>query len=155
VTAVDSPQTAVAGTDIVVVATNTGRGGGVALRGEWLEAGQHVVSIGSTATFLREIDETTFLRPEVVIFDAAPGQVAAESGDVVAVHAQRPGWTPSGTLDDVLAGTVVRTDHGQITLFKSVGTAAQDLIGALALHQIASARGVGLVVPDLNEPKPF
>jgi ornithine cyclodeaminase/alanine dehydrogenase-like protein (mu-crystallin family) len=155
VTAVDTPETAVAGSDIVVVATNTGRGGDVALRGEWLGAGQHVVSIGSTATFLREIDEITFLRPDVVVFDAAPAQVAEESGDVVALRAQHPGWVPDGTLDDVLAGTVARTDPGQITLFKSVGTAAQDLIGALALHRIASARGVGLVVPDLNEPKQF
>ncbi|WP_326635242.1 ornithine cyclodeaminase family protein [Streptosporangium sp. NBC_01755] len=152
---VDTPEQAVAGTDVVVVATNTGRGGDVAFRGEWLTAGQHVVSIGSTATFLREIDENTFLRPEVVVFDAAPAQVGAESGDVVALIAEHPGWEPHGILDDVLAGRLARTDPGQITLFKSVGTAAQDLIGALALYRSASARGVGLVVPELAEPKAF
>lgn len=150
-----TPEQACAGTDVVVIATNTGRGGDVAFRGEWLEPGQHVVSIGSTATFLREIDETTFLRPDVVVFDAAPAQVGAESGDAIALLRQRPDWTPSGTLDDLLAGRVGRTDPGQITLFKSVGTAAQDLIAALAMYRVAMARTVGLVVPDLTEPKSF
>jgi ornithine cyclodeaminase/alanine dehydrogenase-like protein (mu-crystallin family) len=150
-----TPEQAAAGTDVIVAATNTGRGGDVAFRGEWLTAGQHVVSIGSTATFLREIDETTFLRPDVAVFDISPAQVGHESGDVAALLARSPGWTPSGTLDDVLAGRLARTGPGQITLFKSVGSAAQDLIAALALYQLASARGVGLVVPDLTEPKPF
>jgi ornithine cyclodeaminase/alanine dehydrogenase-like protein (mu-crystallin family) len=150
-----TPQEAVAGADVVVAATNTGRGGDVAFRGEWLTAGQHVVSIGSTAPFLREIDENSFLRPDMVVFDAAPAQVGGESGDVMAVLARRPDWSPSGTLGDVLAGRLARTSPRQITLFKSVGTAAQDLIAALAVHRVASTRGAGLIVPDLTEPKPF
>jgi ornithine cyclodeaminase/alanine dehydrogenase-like protein (mu-crystallin family) len=113
------------------------------------------VSIGSTAPFLREIDENSFLRPDMVVFDAAPAQVGGESGDVMAVLARRPDWSPSGTLGDVLAGRLARTSPRQITLFKSVGTAAQDLIAALAVHRVASTRGAGLIVPDLTEPKPF
>jgi ornithine cyclodeaminase/alanine dehydrogenase-like protein (mu-crystallin family) len=150
-----TPEQAAAGADVVVAATNTGPGGDVAFRGGWLSAGQHVVSIGSTATFLREIDEITFLRPDVVVFDCPAAQVSRESGDVIALLAQRPDWTPSGVLDDVLAGRLTRTSPGQITLFKSVGSAAQDLIAALALYRVAAARGVGLVVPDLTEPKAF
>lgn len=152
---VASPQEAVTGSDIVVVATNTGRGGDVAYRGEWVEPGQHVVSIGSTATFLREIDEDTLTRPEVVVFDAGSAQVAAESGDVAAVVSRRPGWQPTGTLDDVLTGRLGRSDSNQVTLFKSVGTAAQDLVAATAVMRSAAQRGIGVVVPDLNEPKQF
>jgi ornithine cyclodeaminase/alanine dehydrogenase-like protein (mu-crystallin family) len=155
VEAVDTAPTAVAGSDIVIVATNTGRGGEVALRGEWLEPGQHVVSIGSTATFLREIDEDTFLRSDVAVFDASAEQVARESGDLLALAALHPDWTPSGTLDDVLTSSVGRTAPDQITLFKSVGTAAQDLLGAHAVYRLAVERGVGLLVPDLSEPKQF
>lgn len=151
----DTAEHAVAGADVVVVATNTGRDGGIAFRGEWLTPGQHVVSIGSTATFLREIDETTFLRADLVVFDAEAAQVGIESGDVVAVLEENPHWVPAGGLDDVLAGGLGRTDPSQITLFKSVGTAAQDLLAALAIYRIASARGVGLAVPDLSEPKAF
>jgi ornithine cyclodeaminase/alanine dehydrogenase-like protein (mu-crystallin family) len=113
------------------------------------------VSIGSTAPFLREIDETTFQRADVTVFDAAPEQVAGESGDVAALLAKHGDWTPDGVLDDVLAGRLRRTDQRQITLFKSVGTAAQDLLAALSLYRLASARGIGLVVPDLAEPKTF
>jgi ornithine cyclodeaminase/alanine dehydrogenase-like protein (mu-crystallin family) len=148
-------EQAVARADVVVVATNTGRDGDVAFRGSGLEAGQHVVSIGSTATFLREIDEETLLRPDMVVFDAPPAQVGHESGDVMALLAQRPDWAPDGVLGDVLSGRLARTGSGQVTLFKSVGTAAQDLIAGLALYQTATVRGVGLLVPDLTEPKAF
>ena len=148
-------EQAVAGADVVVVATNTGHGGDVAFRGSGLRAGQHVVSIGSTATFLREIDEETLLRPDLVIFDAPPAQVGNESGDVMALLARLPDWAPDGVLGDILSGRLGRTDSGQLTLFKSVGTAAQDLIAGLALYQAATVRGVGLLVPDLTEPKAF
>jgi alanine dehydrogenase len=148
-------EQAAAGADVVVVATNTGPGGGVAFRGSVLEPGQHVVSIGSTSTFLREIDEEALLRPHLVVFDTAPAQVGRESGDVMALLARRPDWAPHGLLGDVLAGRLARTSRDQVTLFKSVGTAAQDLIAGLALYQAATVRGVGLLVPDLAEPKTF
>jgi alanine dehydrogenase len=155
VEAAHRPEDAVEGTDIVVVATNTGPGGDVAYRGQWLSAGQHVVSIGSTAPFLREIDEACMLRADVVVFDAGPAQVAEESGDVIALRKAQPGWEPSGTLQDLFAGRAARHDDEQITVFKSVGTAAQDLIAALALVKLADSRKMGLAVPDLNEPKQF
>jgi alanine dehydrogenase len=150
-----SPEQAVTGADVVVVATNTGRGGDVAYRGSWLEAGQHVVSIGSTAAFLREVDEETLLRPDLVVFDTSPAQVGSESGDVMALLARHPQWAPHGVLDDVLAGRIGRASSAAATLFKSVGTAAQDLIAGLALYQAATARGIGLSVPDVTEPKEF
>jgi ornithine cyclodeaminase/alanine dehydrogenase-like protein (mu-crystallin family) len=148
-------EQAAAGADVVVVATNSGPGGQVAFRGSGLEPGQHVVSIGSTSTFLREIDEDALLRPDVVVFDTAPAQVGRESGDVIALLASRPDWAPHGVLGDVLSGRLARTGSEQVTLFKSVGTAAQDLIAGLALYQAATVRGVGLIVPDLAEPKTF
>jgi alanine dehydrogenase len=127
----------------------------VAFRGSRLEPGQHVVSIGSTAAFLREIDEDALLRPDVVVFDTEHAQVSRESGDVMALLASRPDWVPHGLLGDVLSGRLARTGSGQVTLFKSVGTAAQDLIAGLALYQAAIVRGVGLSVSDLAEPKTF
>ncbi|BCO60178.1 ornithine cyclodeaminase family protein [Mycobacterium intracellulare] len=152
---VADPRGAVGAADVVVVATNTGRDGDVAYRGEWLSDGQHVVSIGSTAPFLRELDPVSFLRPDVVVFDADPGQVGRESGDVMALLADNPRWSPTGVLSDVLTGNLTRTSPEQITLFKSVGTAAQDLLSARAVQQIAAERGIGIVVPDIAEPKAF
>ena len=151
----ETMEQAAAGANVVVVATNTGPGGAVAFRGSVLEPGQHVVSIGSTSTFLREIDEETLVRPHLVVFDTAHAQVSRESGDVMALLASRPDWAPHGLLGDVLSGRLARTGSDQVTLFKSVGTAAQDLIAGLALYQAATVRGVGLLVPDLAEPKTF
>ena len=53
-----------AGTSIVIVATNTGHNGPVAYLGKWMEPGQHIVSIGATSPFLRELDEESFARPD-------------------------------------------------------------------------------------------
>jgi len=152
---VASPEEAVAGRDIVVVATNTGRGGDVAYRGAWMEPGQHVVSIGSTASFLRELDTESFLRPDVVVLDAPHTAMRGESGDVAALLEREPGWAPTALLADALTGPAGRSSAGQITLFKSVGTAAQDLIAAQSLYRLACEQGRGLTVPDLNEPKQF
>jgi len=152
---VASPEAAVTGADIVVVATNTGRGGAPAFHGSCLEAGQHVVSIGSTAPFLRELDAEAFTRPDVVVFDVAHDAMVHESGDLSAVADVSPEWRPAGTLADLLADRVGRDDDAQVTLFKSVGSAAQDLIAAEAIYRLACDQGVGLVVPDLSEPKTF
>jgi alanine dehydrogenase len=156
VTAVSSPQEAVVGTEIVVVATNTGIGGDVAYRGEWIEPGQHIVSIGSTTPQLREIDVATFVRSDLVVFDAAADQVEEESGDVAALHAASRSWTGATNLADVLSGSCVgRKSSSQVTLFKSVGTAAQDLAAAACIAEEAGRRGLGTKVDDIAEAKLF
>lgn len=156
VTAVDAPQTAVAGTDIVVVATNTGNGGPVAYSGNWAEPGQHIVSIGSTTPQLREIDVATFVQSDRVVFDADPEQVAEESGDVIALHAASRTWPGATGLSDLLRGTGVgRKSSDEITLFKSVGTAAQDLVAGSSIAREAVHRGIGTTVADIAEAKLF
>ena len=156
VRAVDSPQEAVAGTDIVVVATNTGAGGDVAYRGDWVEPGQHVVSIGSTTPQLREIDVATFVRADVTAFDARLDQVQEESGDVIALCRAATSWRGSTSLADLLTGVHPgRTSDEQVTLFKSVGTAAQDMAGAQCVADEAVRRGLGRTIADLAEAKLF
>jgi ornithine cyclodeaminase/alanine dehydrogenase-like protein (mu-crystallin family) len=156
IVACSSPEDAVAGTDIVVVATNTGPEGVIAYRGAWLAPGQHVVSIGSTTPVLREIDEQTFLGADRVVFDAEFMQVSHESGDVAAVLRCQPGWGASVGLSEILTGaTPGRSSPADITLFKSVGTAAQDLIGANYIIGEAARRGVGNTVADIGSPKTF
>jgi ornithine cyclodeaminase/alanine dehydrogenase-like protein (mu-crystallin family) len=139
-----------------VIATNTGLGGPVAYRGEWSEPGQHIVSIGSTTPQLREIDVETFSRAAVAVFDATFAQVAEESGDVVALRAAAPPWPGPTELADVLTGHAAgRQNDQQITLFKSVGTAAQDLAGAQWIADEAVRRGLGTDLRDIAEPKLF
>jgi alanine dehydrogenase len=156
VVAASTPREAVAGTDIVVVATNTGPQPVVAYRGAWLEAGQHVVSIGSTTAALREIDAETFLGCGSVVFDVRLEQLRKESGDVVALLAARPGWDAGVGLHRIITGEVLgRTGPEDITLFKSVGTAAQDLLGAMHVVEEARRLGVGTEVDEIATPKLF
>jgi ornithine cyclodeaminase/alanine dehydrogenase-like protein (mu-crystallin family) len=156
VEATSNPETAVSGTDIVVVATNTGSSGTIAYRGAWFEEGQHIAAIGSTTPALREIDAPTFIRADRVVIDAAHDQVQEESGDVIAWLGDGGALDDARLLVDVLAGRWSgRNGEEERTLFKSVGTAAQDMIGALHVYNEARRRGIGTEVPDLADPKLF
>jgi ornithine cyclodeaminase/alanine dehydrogenase-like protein (mu-crystallin family) len=156
VVAVDEPQAAVAGTDIVVVATNTGPDPVIAYKGAWLEPGQHVVSIGSTTAALREIDVDAFTGADTVVLDATLEQMSHESGDVIAVLDARPGWRAPVALDQVITGAVRgRRRREDITLFKSVGSAAQDLLGAACVVAEARRLGIGREIDDIASPKQF
>ena len=153
---VDSAAQAVAGTDIVVAATNTGPTGAIALHGACLEPGQHVVSIGSTTPALREIDPDTFRRAQHVVFDADFAQLREESGDVCALVAEAPGWAAATRLNQLLVGSVRgRSSDEDITLFKSVGAATQDLIGGAYIVSEARRRGAGVEVGEIALPKAF
>ena len=144
------------GTDIVVVATNTGPDQVVAYQGAWLEPGQHVVSIGSTTPWLREIDTDTILGADAVVFDASLEQMGGESGDIIAVLAAHPGWRAGVSLDRILTGEQPgRQRPEDITVFKSVGTAAQDLIAAAYLLREARLHGIGIEVSDIASPRQF
>ena len=133
---VDSGAAAVADSDIVIIATNTGMHGPVAYQGAWLEAAQLVISIGTTSPFLaREVDAATFVRADEVVFDAAPQQVFEESGDLLAVSEETKGHLRgSRVLPDVVANGYVHSRPGATTLFKSVGTAAQDIAAARVIY---------------------
>jgi alanine dehydrogenase len=156
VTAATTPQQAVAGTDIVVVATNTGPDPVIAYQGKWLEPGQHLVSIGSTTSALREIDVDTFRSAQSVVFDTGIEQLSHESGDVVALLEAHPGWNAGVSLDQVITGGVLaRSRPEDITLFKSVGNAAQDLLGAMHVIEQARQLGIGTEVDEIASPKQF
>ena len=153
---VASPLAAVTGTDIVVVATNTtGKSDSIAYYGKWMERGQHINSIGATGGHLREIDPECFGRANLIQIDSL-AQVRGESGDSTAAIA-------AGTWDEtkmvqmpaVVSGTPARLNDDQITLFKSVGTAVQDVMAGFAVYEEAQRLGLGREVPTFMEHKLF
>ncbi len=146
---------AVSGADIVIVATNTGTDGPVAYLGDWIEAGQHIVSVGATSPFLRELDPACFDRAEHVVFDASPRQVFEESGDLMAVTDDcRSRLADAPVLPDVVARGFNRSPT-DVTLFKSVGTAAQDIAAAKVIYDAAVERGIGREIGLLADAKQF
>lgn len=154
---VATPEQAVADAEVIVVATNTtGVDDLIAYRGQWMTAGQHVNSIGSTGRQLREVDPETFARADRIVTDSRI-QLEAESGDL---HAARQADTYDRAkvteLEDVVAGHVQgRTAADEITLFKSVGTAIQDVAAGFAVYQEAVRQGLGQDVGEFLELKTF
>ena len=102
------------------------------LQGSWLRAGTHIDLVGGFRRDMREIDDAAIARCELIIVDTRAGALA-EAGDLVqplasgVIGLERIG----GDLAELLRGQVAgRTRVDQITLFKSVGTALEDLAAA-------------------------
>jgi ornithine cyclodeaminase len=115
-------EAAVRDADIVCCATTSSE---PLVRGAWLAAGAHLDLVGAFRPDMREADDDAVARAFIVIdTDAA----RAEAGDLVQA---RPAPRIAGDLADLLAGRIARpADASQCTLFKSVGTALEDLAAA-------------------------
>lgn len=156
VEASSTPESAVGDADVVLVATNTGMSGATAYRAAWIQPGQHLNSIGSTMPEQRELEHDVWSAVDRVILDT-PG-LLHESGDAIA--ASREGTLDQarvGTLADLAAGVVPGRAAGsrEVTLYKSVGTALQDVAVAAAAYRRASELGLGIEVSDYQTVKEF
>jgi len=157
VTAMDSPERCVQDAEIVVVATNSfGRPDPIAYRGAWMEPGVLVDAIGSTSTFFREIDADTFQRAERIVVDSKV-QVEEESGDVkAALSAGKYDRAKAVDLKEVLVGKAQgRTSVPQMVLFKSVGTAVQDVMAGFVVYEEAVRQGRGQDIGEFLDLKTF
>jgi ornithine cyclodeaminase/alanine dehydrogenase len=149
---VDQPERTIAAADILIVATNTG-GAGPALFGRWLRPGLHVVSIGSTLPSQREIDPEVWSAADRIVVDTR--RLLSESGDGIAA-VEAGAVTPEAVIElqDVVAGKASgRGSAAETTLYKSVGTALQDVAVAHRAYQAARARGLGRELPDFESVK--
>src|SRR5213594_3200957 len=128
VKAVPSAADAVRGADVVVVAASSTT---PILQGRWLSPGTHVNAIGATRPDWRELDDD--LVTTARIFVDSREAALRESGDVIAARSE---VTEIGA---VVAGVDPgRRSAEEITLFKSVGVAVEDLAAAaLVLQQRA------------------
>lgn len=134
-------QNAVQAADILVTATSAHE---PILRGEWLPPGVHINAIGSHAPAMRELDTVTIQRAKVIADQTAA--CLAEAGDLLI-----PIRAGAITEDHIYAdlGEVVvgnkpgRTGDDEITLFKSVGLAIQDVATAALVYRKALAAGIG------------
>ena len=112
------------------------------IRGDWLRPGQHVDLVGAYRPDMREADTAALVRASVYV-DTYAGALA-EAGEIVQAL-QSNALTRdhiSGELRELATGKVCgRRESQQITLFKSVGTALEDLAAAeLAVHNVTSER---------------
>lgn len=146
-TAVASAEAAVQGVDVVLCAARS-RDESPVLRGAWLPAGATVVSLGSTLPEQREVDEETMARAACIVADMTE-EVAHDTGDGIA--AAKAGVDLSArlvSLSDLVAGRIAaRRNTADIVLYKSVGSALQDVVVAEMLLARARKLGRGTEMP--------
>jgi ornithine cyclodeaminase/alanine dehydrogenase len=147
---VDTPEAA-ADAPCVIAATNTGINGPCAIKGEWLRSDCHVNTIGATTPTLHEADPETFRRAAAIVIDTE--HAGAECGDIIAAK-EAAAWPSErvSTLIDLLGSSHPSASPAGLTVFKSVGTAVQDLAAAAAVAASARVRGLGNEV-DVLLPK--
>ncbi len=113
--------------------------------GDWIKPGTHINGVGSHAPAMRELDSKTVVKSKVVcdLIDACK----AEAGDfIIPAAAGEWGWEKvHSSLGDVITNKKAgRESDNEITLFKSVGLAIQDLSTAFHVYQKAVEMKVGM-----------
>jgi ornithine cyclodeaminase len=137
--ACDSVREAVEGADIVCTVTSSRE---PVVLGQWLAPGTHVNAVGSSVASARELDSAAVVRArlfvdrrEAALEEAGDFLIPKKEGAVADAHIV-------GELGQLLTGSVSgRQSPSEITLFKSVGLAIEDV--ASAQHIYAKARGSG------------
>ncbi len=132
VKAMATAEDAVRGADVVVVAASATT---PILHGRWLSPGTHVNAIGATRPDWRELDDD--LVTTARIFVDSREAALRESGDVIAARSE---VTEIGAV--VSGADPGRRTPSEITLFKSVGVAVED-VAAAALVLGAGGSGLG------------
>lgn len=141
-----TPEAAVLGADVVVCAARA-RNESPVLFGKWLEPGMTVVSIGSTLPEQREVEVDVIEHARLIVADM-PEEVTHDTGDMLA--AKRSGiefMHKLASLNDIIGERrTARESADDIVLYKSVGSALQDVVIAEMLFARARARGIGTVL---------
>jgi ornithine cyclodeaminase/alanine dehydrogenase-like protein (mu-crystallin family) len=141
----ESAEAAVRGAHVVNLITKSAE---PVLRGDWLEAGQHVNAAGSNALTRREIDDAVIKKCGVIAVDGR-GTARNECGDLLpAIENGGLRWDHLPEIGEIVAGKAPgRTSAGQITLYESHGMGLQDLwVGAKVL-KLARERSLGAELP--------
>jgi ornithine cyclodeaminase/alanine dehydrogenase-like protein (mu-crystallin family) len=142
--AVSTAAEAAAGADIICTTTSAAE---PILKGDWLPPGVHMNAIGSSVPSARELDTVAIIksrvfvdRRESTLNEAGDFLIPMQEGAIDADHIQ-------GEIGEILLGEVVgRESSGQITLFKSLGLAVEDIAAASYVYQQAVEQEAGIWV---------
>jgi alanine dehydrogenase len=143
--AFETAEEAVRGAQIVVTATNAKE---PVISSDWIEPGTHINAMGSNQANRREIPADLVHRADRIAVDSIE-QARMEAGDLIMVLEEKDWSSPRIVeLKDVAAGRVhARTAPDEITLFKSIGLAVEDVIAAAFVYERAIAAGLGSPCP--------
>ena len=134
-------EEAVRDADLVVTVTTAKE---PILKKDWLKPGVHINAVGSHRPDMREIDGATLARAKVVV-DSREA-IMAECGDILLAIKEGSIAKENihGEIGEVLAGTKPGREHtDEVTLYKSVGIAIQDVATANLVYHKALKQEVG------------
>ena len=137
-------EQAVSGADLICTTTSSRE---PVVNGAWIAAGAHVNAVGACFPAYRELDTAAVARARLYV-DRRESALA-EAGDVLIPIKEGAFGAEHilGELGDVILGRVLgRRSRDEITLFKSLGIAIEDLAAAHAIHARARAQGKGIAV---------
>jgi ornithine cyclodeaminase len=142
--AVENAEAAVRGADIVVTATSAQK---PVLQRDWLAPGAHINAVGASMRTHREIDTATLAaatlvvdRRESVKQEAGDYLLALEQGAIQPSHIK-------AEFGELLFGSGIgRTSKEELTFFRSLGLAVEDVSAAQYLLERARATGTGTTI---------
>ena len=140
-----SYEEAVRGADVVAATTHAAE---PVVLADWLDDGVHVSSVGYN-TAGSELDPAIVGRADVICVESRESSFAPPPGGATELD----GVDPSSVVElgEVVAGSRSgRTAPGEITLYKSVGVAVQDVAAAALVVATARERGAGIEI-ELEE----
>ena len=144
VEAVETAEEALRDADVVVTATTARE---PIVRREWLASGAHVNAVGSSIPTTRELDAETIAARHCL----GRPRVDGERGWGLRVRVREAGIGPDhirAELGEILIGSKDgRRSDDELTVFKSLGLAAEDLAAAEHVYARAQAEGAGTTVP--------
>src|SRR5262249_2582547 len=136
--AVESAEAAVRGADIIVTATTSFT---PVVQREWISAGAHINAVGTYSFKARELDTAT-MRDATLVVDRRESALN-EAGDYV-IAAAEGAFGPEhirAELGEVLVGKHSgRTSNDELTVFKSLGLAVEDLASAAHVYTKAKSQ---------------
>ena len=127
VQAASTAEEAVRGADVIVVATSSMT---PVLEGKWLSPGAHINAVGANRPTWRELDDDALAAAKMFVDSREAAMV--ESGDVIAAG------QIFAEVGEVVAGVLPgRESEEEITLFKSLGAAVEDIAAADLVYRKA------------------
>jgi len=140
--AAESSDEAISDADIITAVTTSKQ---PVFNGEKVKAGAHINGVGSFMPNMQELDEFIIRRADKIFFDSQEA-VLAEAGDFI-TPLKNGSITPDkfdGDLGKVIAGTLKgRETAKEITIFKTVGIAVQDIVTGTQIYQKALKQKIG------------
>lgn len=131
---------ALVGADLVCTTTSARE---PIVQGAWVPRGAHVNLVGASVAETREVDDA-LVKQSSFFVDYRPSALA-QAGELLGAMGVDAANHIRGEIGEVLNGSVAgRTDEFEITVYKSLGIAAQDLVTAQEIYRRAKAEGAGV-----------